>query len=118
MLTINQDVKDGLSNGSIGTLIAAIKDINGEVRLLMVRFDNEEAGSELRRCHPLLTKKYPGCTPIKKQLHKYSTAKKSSVRSNLASVYQFAIILAFSSTTHKIQGRTIKSPQKVAVDLR
>ena len=40
MLTINLDIKDCLSNGSIGTLMAAIKDMNGEVKLLIVKFDN------------------------------------------------------------------------------
>ena len=120
MLTVNLDVQDSLSNGSIGTLVAAVRNTQGDVKLLMVKFDNPEAGRELRRCHPVLAKKYPGCTPLQKQLHKYSTAKRSSVKSRgaSASVYQFALILAFSSTTHKIQGLTIRYPNKVAVDLR
>merc|ERR1711895_211507 len=101
MLTINLDVRDRLSNGSIGTLIDVIRDTNGEVKLLMIKFDNPEAGNEMRRCHPILAKKFPGCTPISKQLHKYSTGKKSSIKANIAAVYQFSIILAFSSTTHK-----------------
>ena len=117
MLTINQDVRDRLSNGSIGTLMHAIKDVHGEVKLLLVKFDNLEAGNEVRRCHPFLAKKFPGCTPIYKQLHKYTTGK-SSGKSNVASVYQFPVILAFSSTTHKVQGLTVKYPAKVAVDLR
>ena len=100
ILTVNLDIRDSLSNGSIGTLMAIIRDVNSEVKLLMVMFDNSAAGNELRRCHPHLAKKFPGCTPINKQLHKYSTAKKSSVKSNLSAVYQFPIILAFSSTTH------------------
>ena len=118
MLTINLDVRDGLCNGSIGTLSNVIRDAHGEVKLCMVKFDNPEAGKDMRRCHPLLAKKYPGCTQIQKQLHKYSTAKKSSIKSNTAAVYQFALILAFSSTTHKCQGKTVRYPQKVAVDLR
>ena len=101
MLTINLDVKDALSNGSMGTLAAALKDRNGEIKMLMVKFDNNDAGRDVRICHPLLAKKFPGCTPILKQLHKYSTAAKKSVKSNIASVFQYPIILAFSSTTHK-----------------
>ena len=31
---------------------------------------------------------------------------------------QFPLILSFSTTCHKIQGQTIKAPQKVAVDIR
>ena len=61
MLTINLDVRDGLCNGSIGTLSNVIRDTHGEVKLLMVKFDNPQAGREMRRCHPLLAKKYPGC---------------------------------------------------------
>ena len=68
MLTINMDVHDKLCNGSIGTLVAAVKDTKGEVKLLMVKFDNPEAGRELRRCHPILAKKFPGCTHINEQL--------------------------------------------------
>ena len=118
MLTVNLDISDKLSNGSIGTLIAAVRNAQGEVKLLMVKFDNPEAGQELRRCHPHLTRKFPGCTPLTKQLHKYTTAKKASINSSSASVYQFALVLSFSSTTHKCQGKTVKNPMKVAVDLR
>ena len=90
-----------------------------DVVVMMVKFDNEESGRELRRTQPLLSSRYPGCTPIKKQIHKYSTSKQSrGVKSNVATVQQFPLILSFASTTHKIQGQTIKAPQKVAVDLQ
>ena len=83
--------------------MAAVRNQHGEVKLLMVKFENPEAGKEVRRCHPLLARKFPGCTPISKQVYKYSTAKRSSTKANIASVSQFALILAISSTTHKIQ---------------
>ena len=118
MLTVNMDVKDGLCNGAIGTLHEIIKDKNDTTRFLMVKFDSEEAGAELRRCHPQLTQAFPGCTPISKQIHKYSTSQSSKgAKANVATVYQFPLILCFASTTHKIQGSTIKAPKKVAVDL-
>ena len=118
MLTINLDVKDSLSNGSIGTLQGIVMD-KGEVKVLMVLFDNEHSGREARRQHPHYTKRYPDCTPIVKQVHKYTTAKKSrGVQANVATVIQFPLILSFASTTHKIQGQTIEAPRKVAVDLR
>ena len=118
MLTVIIDVRDCLCNGSIGTLIAVLKQ-NGEVKILIVKFDSENSGREMRRCHPQYTKKYPGCTPIQKQVHKYSTSSSSrGAKTNAATVQQFPLILSFASTTHKIQGQTIKAPQKVAVDLR
>ena len=49
MLTINLDVTDILCNGSIGTLRAAVRNTQGEIKIVMVKFDNPEAGRELRR---------------------------------------------------------------------
>ncbi len=101
MLTINLDVKDSLSNGSVGTLKGVIKDENGEVRILMVQFDNKDSGREIRRCHPQYMERFPNCSPIKKQAHKYTTSKSSrGVKSNIATVFQFPLILSFDSTTH------------------
>ena len=120
MLTVNIDVKDCLCNGSIGTLMGVIKDKHSaEVKILMVKFDIEDSGREMRRCHPVLTNQFHGCTPIRKQVHKYSTSSNSrGVQSKAATVQQFPLILSFASTTHKIQGQTIVAPSKVAVDLR
>ena len=119
MLTLNLDVNDCLFNGSIGTLCTILKDKNQKVAILMVKFDNEETGRDLQRCHPLLKKKFPGLTPIKKEIHKYSLSKNSKAGvSNNATVQQFPLILSFASTTHKIQGQTVAAPRKVAIDLR
>jgi ATP-dependent exoDNAse (exonuclease V) alpha subunit len=119
MLTFNLDVKDSLSNGSIGTLKGVLKNPTGEVKVLMVQFDNKDSGREMRRCHPQYTSQFPNCTPIMKQAHKYTTSKSSGgVKSNIATVFQFPLILSFASTTHKIQGQTIVKPKKAAVDLQ
>ena len=56
---------DCLCNGSIGTLNGIIVDRNKQVHYLMIKFDDEGSGREMRRCHPRLVKQYPGCTPIK-----------------------------------------------------
>ena len=111
MLTINLDVKDSLSNGSVGTIKGVLRDENGEVKILMVQFDNNDSGREMRRCNPQYKEIFPNCTPIKKQAHKYTTSKSSKgVKSNVATVFQFPLILSFASTTHKIQGQTIFNP--------
>ena len=70
MLIDNIDVSDCLCNGSMGTLKAILRDHNGNVQFLMIQFDVEDSGSEMRRKHPQLAKVYPGLTPIKKNVTK------------------------------------------------
>ena len=119
MLIANIDVQDSLCNGSIGTVRHILKDKNEDVKVILVEFDNINSGRELQRRHPNYAKMFPGCTPILRQAHKYTTSKNSKgAKSNTATVFQFPLILAFSSTTHKIQGLTVYSPRKVSVDLR
>ena len=120
MLTVNIDVRDCLCNGSIGTLRYVIRETKeGEVKILMVEFDSADSGQEMRRCHPILAAKFPRCTPVKKLIHKYSTSGSTKgAKAKAATVQQFPLILSFASTTHKIQGQTIASPSKVAIDLR
>ena len=112
MLTVNLDVKDCLSNGSIGTLMGLVKDQTGDVRALMVDFDNKDSGREMRRCHPHFTTNFPNCTPIMKQAHKYSTSKSSrGVKSNIATVFQFPFILSFAST--KFRAKLLSNPKRL-----
>ena len=119
MLIDNIDVSDCLCNGSMGTLKAILRDHKGNIQNLMIQFDVEDSGREMRRVHPQLAKEYPGLTPIKKNMIKYSTsASAKGTRANTASVQQFPVIISFASTTHKIQGQTFVAPRKVAIDLR
>ena len=119
MMIDNIDVADCLCNGSLGTIKAILRDGKGQVHTLMISFDNEDSGREMRRMHPQLSKAFPGCTPIKKKITKYSTSRNSKgTRANTATVQQFPVIVSFASTTHKIQGQTIEAPRKAAIDLR
>lgn len=106
MLTCNLDIGDLLSNGSLGTLKGIVRDkTSGEVVVLMVLFDIPESGQKLQGGHPMLAKSFPGCTPIKKQVHKYSTkdpGHSKGARMELATVRQFPLIPSFSSTCHKV----------------
>ena len=89
-----------------------MKNNNGQIIYLVIKFDSEDSGREGCRGHPQLAKKYPECTPLKKQIHKYSTSKSAKgAMANVATVQKFPVILSFASTTHKIQC-------KVAIDLR
>ena len=122
MLTCNLDIGDLLSNGSLGTLKGIVRDKNsGEVVVLMVKFDIPESGQKLQAAHPRLAKSFPGCTPIKKQVHKYSTkdpGRSKGARMELATVRQFPLNPCEACTGHKVQGQTVKAPRKVAVHLK
>ena len=118
VLIHNIDVLDGLSNGARGELIAVERDAKGKVEKLIIKFDEEYQGAQKRNKELRLSSKYPGCTPIGKYLCTYSLAKKATVASNTAQVYQFPIVVCFAATTHKFQGGTIVKPYKLACDLR
>ena len=105
------DVLDGLSNGTRGELIAVEKDSCYKLNSFLIKFDEEYQGAQRRMNNP-------GCTPIKKYLCSYSLAKKTTIASNTAQVYQFTIVVCFAATTHKFQGGTVYKPNKVALDLR
>ena len=120
MLTIDLDVTDMLSNGSLGTLRGVLRDKStGEPVILMVQFDMDDSGKKLQGRHPNLAKSFPGCTPILKQTHKYTTAKHSKgARAELATVCQHPLVPSEGVTGHKIQGQTVKAPRTIAVHLK
>ena len=69
MLTIDLDVTDMLSNGSLGTLRGVLRDKStGEPVILMVQFDMDDSRKKLQGRHPNLVKSFPGCTPILNKL--------------------------------------------------
>ena len=118
MLIFNIDVSDLLCNGSIGTIIGIEDDCKGTVRALVVKFDKPEAGRESRANNPVMAKKYPGGTVIKKMEKEYSLTRNQGLISSTAKLIQFPIVLAWAVTVHKFQGQTVAAPQKVAIDLR
>ena len=118
MLIFNIDVSDLLCNGSIGTVIGIEIDSKNSVRAVVVKFDNPGAGRESRARNPGMAKKYPGGTVIKKRELEYSLARNQGLISSTAKLIQFPIVLAWAVTVHKFQGQTVKSPQRVGIDLR
>jgi hypothetical protein len=119
MLVNNLDIADSLCNGSMGTLRYVHLDSKQSIQYLMVEFDLERTGLELRRQHPHLSARYPRCTPISKVNWSYSASKnKNDNGVKNATVYQFPFILSFATTCHKIQGATIAAPRMVALDLQ
>ena len=118
MLIFNIDVSDLLCNGAVGTVIGIEYDQRGSVRAVVIKFDNPDAGRDSRANNPALAKKYPGGTVIKKKEQEYSLARNQGLISSTAKLIQFPIVLAWAVTVHKFQGQTVKSPQRVAIDLR
>ena len=118
MLIYNIDVSDLLCNGSVGTVVGIELDQRNSIRAVVIKFDNPDAGKFSRANNPALAEKYPGGTVIKKHEQEYSLSRSQGLISSTAKLIQFPIVLAWAVTVHKFQGQTVKSPQKVAVDLR
>ena len=118
MLIYNIDVSDLLTNGTIGTVVGVIEGNDGVITSVIIKFDNPEAGKQARSRNPFMAKKYPQGTVIKKMETEYSLASHQGLISTTAKLIQFPLVLAWAVTAHKIQGQSIKSPQKVVVDLK
>ena len=118
MLIFNIDVSDLLCNGAVGTVLGIEENMNGNISAVIVMFDNPAAGKESRGRNPMMTKKYPNGTVIKKKEQEYSLARNQGLISSTAKLIQYPIVLAWAVTVHKFQGQTVKSPQKVVIDLR
>ena len=118
MLIFNVDVSDLLCNGATGTVIGVKQNEKKVTTGVIVRFDSPMAGSEARKRNPGLAKRYPGGTLITKKEYEFSLAKTEGIVSTTAKLIQFPLVLAWAVTAHKIQGQSIKFPQKVAIELR
>ena len=117
MLIHNVDTSDGLTNGARGELVGVMKDANGNISKLVVRFESESVGREKRKHNQEICKKYPNGTPIEKFNFPFSISKSKKSVINTAMVIQFPLKLAFACTSHKVQGSTIAKPHKAILDV-
>ena len=77
VLVHNIDVSDGLNNGAKGEVLDFIKDEEGNVIQVVVKFDNMESGANLRENQTsAFRSKYPQGTPISKLHFYYSFSRK------------------------------------------
>ena len=119
MLTYNLDVCDSLTNGSQGEVIGFEYEQSGNIKYVLVKFDDDESGQELRK--QFKNQKYTEekITPIGIMEFNYSLSrsKYASGSSSTATALQFPLRLAYAATAHKIQGHTVKKPSSLIVDL-
>ena len=101
MLTINLDVTDNLANGSLGTVVDFFRNPQGEVKYVLVKFDDDDAGMKYRR-ELNFDHRYPGqmLTAIKKVEFEFQLKNGSTTT---ATAINFPLRLAWSTTLHKIQ---------------
>ena len=103
MLTVNINVADGLSNGVSGTIVGIEAD-GQNVKVVLVRFDSPKVGitaiaqSQYRH-------QYPDAVPIvRHEAPFYIGHGRGTVQ---AVRQQFPLTLAWATTVHKVQGKTL-----------
>ncbi len=102
LLKVNLDVKDGLANGAMGTVVHFSEENleNGEPKVMYIKFDDADVGRNLRH-DAVMPKGIPrGSTPLLRQGSPSKSAGKVW--------YQFPVGLAWAGTLHKAQGKTLE----------
>ena len=120
MLTQNIDVSEGLVNGVTGKVLDfAIRTVRGkkEIVAVIVQFEDENIGKHYRQQHLNLHEKiktHNGVPIFKRKLeYKSQNRASSNKRGKDLWIRQIPLVLAFASTGHKLQGRTLKTEDLV-----
>ena len=119
-LTANLDICDGLVNGTLGTVAGFEYYKSGEVKYIMVEFDDPNDGMQHRSSlSDDIKRKYPGriVTQIAKREEQFSFSKDRDYASSGGVAVNFPLGLCFAATGHKLQGYTVKSPSALKIDL-
>ena len=103
MMTINVNTADGLVNGVMGEVKAVIKNNNGNVVCILVKFDNSKVGQR-KIASSQFKHDYPNAVPVMRHEGKYEKAGKKGAQ---ISRRQFPLTLAWAVTIHKCQGLTL-----------
>ncbi|VDI77551.1 ATP-dependent DNA helicase PIF1 [Mytilus galloprovincialis] len=103
MLIRNQDIKDGLVNGVMGTVQNIITACNHLPEIIYIQFDDDNVGKSAKEQKIISGKRCVGLVRCSEDLSFASGVRK-----------QYPLKLAFACTAHKVQGLTVS---EVAVDL-
>jgi exonuclease III len=119
VLTVNINTADSLTNGSFGQVVDFQKDASGEICAVLVSFNDDKSGKDLRRKHPHLQGMYgKPVTPVKKIEQEFTLSGAHTSASSKAKACQFPLKLAYAATAFKVQGLTVPKPNSLIIDLR
>ena len=110
MLTTNVDVSDGLTNGTMGTVVHVVRDNTGSPSVILVQFDGSTIGENARASSPYKHINR-SAVPIQKGKASFTIHGRKSCQ---ASRTQFPLTLAWAVTIHKCQGLTLP---EIVVDM-
>ena len=116
MLSYNIDVVDSLTNGALGEVIGFKKVPNGEVRYVMVKFDDNDCGKDRRKALNF-DKEFPNLNATAIDLLEFEFSMRAGGAAKAVAI-NFPLRLAWGTTAHKIQGHTVKKPQELILDLK
>ena len=83
MMTTNVDTTDGLTNGTFGQVVDFERDSKDKITGILVQFQKEKSGKELRKSRPDIQIRFPGknVTVVKRFEQEYSiSGRKTDLR--------------------------------------
>ena len=110
MITTNIDVSDGLTNGVMGWIVNIVRDVELNVKAILVKFENEDVGQVARK-NSLYKNINHNAVPI--EPFQASFQINSSASCNVSRC-QFPLKLSWGVTIHKCQGSTLN---EIVIDM-
>ena len=106
MLNFNVSIADSLVNGQMGKVMDIKYNKDGKVNVILVKFDDPNAGLELLARYPQY--KNIGVPIFMHELEFHLPSRRGTKKHGArCKVRQFPLMLCWASTAHKVQGDTI-----------